>query len=168
MQPESALLRDIVVRAGVPPAALIEESHSKTTREQATLIGPILRDRHSRRFVLVTSPMHMRRSLAVFRAAEFDPVASVAPVRSEQVGEPPWLIPNDESFALSDAAVYDYLALMYYWSRGWMKLPRGQVPLDPASSAMPSKPGPPAAAKPRLAPAGDALTQNAYRRPRSR
>jgi uncharacterized SAM-binding protein YcdF (DUF218 family) len=122
-QPESELLREIVVKAGVPPAAVIEESQSRTTRDQARLVGPILRDRHSRRFVLVTSPMHMRRSLAVFRAAGLDPVTSMAPVRSEHMPEPRWLLPNDESFALSDAAVYDYLALMYYWSRGWLTPP---------------------------------------------
>jgi uncharacterized SAM-binding protein YcdF (DUF218 family) len=123
VQTESELLRDIVVKAGVPPSAVVQESQSKSTRDQVRFIGPILRDHQSRQFVLVTSPMHMRRSLAVFRAAGFDPVASVAPVRSEHVVQPRWLIPNDGSFALSDAALYDYIALLYYWSRGWMKSP---------------------------------------------
>ena len=104
----------------MPAAAVIEESQSRSTRDQAMLIAPILRSRHSPRFVLVTSPTHMRRSLAVFRAAGFDPVASLAPVRSEHVRPPRWFMPNDDSFSLSDAAVYDYLALAYYWSRGWL------------------------------------------------
>jgi len=165
LQPECELMRDVVVQAGVPPAAIVEESQSRNTHDQAQAIAPILRRYGSRRFVLVTSPMHMRRSLAVFRAAGLDPVASVAPVRSELVPPPPWLLPNDDSFALSDAAVYDYVALVYYWSRGWLRPWPAQVPAEPRLSLRPLKPGPPAATKPRLAPSDDALTQNAYRRP---
>jgi uncharacterized SAM-binding protein YcdF (DUF218 family) len=165
LQPECELMRDVVVRDGVPPAAVVEESHSMNTRDQARAIGPILRRYGSRRFVLVTSPMHMRRSVAVFRAAGLDPLASVAPVRSEYLPPPPWLLPNDDSFALSDAAVYDYVALVYYWSRGWLRPSPAQVPAPSRVSLMPLTPGLPAATKPRLAPPDDALTQNAYRRP---
>jgi uncharacterized SAM-binding protein YcdF (DUF218 family) len=121
VQPESGLLRDLALKTGIPPLSIIEESQSKNTREQATLVGPILRGRGIQRFVLVTSPMHMRRSLAVFRAAGLDPVASVAPLRSEQLLPPHWLVPNDESWWLSDMAVYDYVALGYYWWQGWLK-----------------------------------------------
>ena len=64
--------------------------------------------------------MHMRRSLAVFRAAGFDPVASTAPLRSEQLLPPYSLMPDDEAWWLSDMAMYDYVALLYYWGRGWL------------------------------------------------
>jgi uncharacterized SAM-binding protein YcdF (DUF218 family) len=121
VQPESALLRDVVLKAGIPPSSIVEESQSRNTREQAALVGPILRGRGVQRFVLVTSPMHMRRSLAVFHAAGFDPAVSVAPLRSEQLLPPSWLVPNDESWWLSDMAVYDYMALGYYWWRGWLE-----------------------------------------------
>jgi uncharacterized SAM-binding protein YcdF (DUF218 family) len=118
---ESRQLRDAVVKAGVPAASVVEESQSTSTREQARLVGPILREQRIHRFVLVTSPMHMRRALAVFRAAGFDPVASIAPVRSEQLLPPYSLVPDGESWMLSDMAVYDYFALVYYWGRGWLK-----------------------------------------------
>jgi len=121
LQPESRLLRDVAVNAGVPAASVVEESRSTRTRDQAKQIGPILRDHHIQRFVLVTSPMHMRRSLAVFRAAGFDPVASTAPLRSEQLQPPYSLMPDDEAWWLSDMAMYDYVALLYYWGRGWLK-----------------------------------------------
>jgi uncharacterized SAM-binding protein YcdF (DUF218 family) len=121
LQPESRMLRDVVMNAGVPAAAVVEESWSKSTRDQARLIGPILRERRIQRFVLVTSPMHMRRSLAVFRAAGFDPVASPSPLRSEQLLPPYWFMPDDESWWLCDMALYDYVALAYYWSRGWLR-----------------------------------------------
>ena len=121
LKPESGLLREVAVNAGVPAASVVEESRSTSTRDQAKQIGPILRDHHIQRFVLVTSPMHMRRSLAVFRAAGFDPVASTAPLRSEQLLPPYSLMPDDEAWWLSDMAMYDYVALLYYWGRGWLK-----------------------------------------------
>ena len=63
----------------------------------------------------------MRRALAVFRAAGFDPVPSVSLFRSEQLDSPPLFLPNDDSLFLSDQAVYDYAATMLYWWRGWLK-----------------------------------------------
>ena len=118
-RPESAMLRELMVTVGVAPSAIVEESQSNTTRDQARLLGPVLRAADVKRFVLVTSPTHMRRSLAVFRAAGFDPVPSVAPVRSDGLPPPPWLLPNDESLMLSADAVYNYAAWVYYWARGW-------------------------------------------------
>jgi uncharacterized SAM-binding protein YcdF (DUF218 family) len=120
-RPESEMLRDVMVKVGVAPRAIIEESTSRTTREQALNIGPLLQASNVQRFVLVTTPSHMRRSLALFRTAGLDPVPSLAPVRSDGVAPPPWLLPNYESFSLSDEAVYDYAATAYYWMRGWTR-----------------------------------------------
>jgi hypothetical protein len=63
------MLRDMLVKAGVPWGAIVEESQSKTTHEQAVAVASLLRERRIERVVLVTSQTHMRRSLAVFRAA---------------------------------------------------------------------------------------------------
>ena len=91
-----------------------------TTRDQARLIGEILRARGIGRFVLVTAPTHMGRSLAVFRAAGLDPVPSVSLIRSTHLPPPSWVVPSDESLSESDAAIYDYAAFAYYWWRGWL------------------------------------------------
>jgi hypothetical protein len=56
----------------------------------------------------------------VFRAAGFDPVPSISPLRSDQLDVPPLLLPNDESLMLSNQALYDYVALADYWWRGWL------------------------------------------------
>jgi uncharacterized SAM-binding protein YcdF (DUF218 family) len=120
-RPESEMLRDVMIKVGVAPSAIVEESQSRTTREQALQIGPVLRAAHVQRFVLVTTPSHMRRSLALFQTAGLDPVPSLAPLRSDGVPPPPWLLPNYDSFALSDEAVYDYAAGVYYWARGWTR-----------------------------------------------
>jgi len=117
---ESRLLREALVQAGVAPGDIVEESTSMTTRDQARLLAPTLRERGAKRFVLVTSPMHMRRALATFRREGLDPIPSVAPLQSD-AAEPSWLLfPNDHSRYVSDLALYDYAAGVYYWwlSRG--------------------------------------------------
>jgi uncharacterized SAM-binding protein YcdF (DUF218 family) len=119
LRPESDMLRDVLMKAGIAPGAIVEESRSKNTREQALLVGPLLRAAAVKRFVLVTSPTHMKRSMAVFRASGFEPIASVAPTRSEHLGGQPWLLPNDQSLSVSNDALYNYAAWAYYWVRGW-------------------------------------------------
>jgi hypothetical protein len=60
----------------------------------------------------------------VFRAAGVNPVPSVAPLRSEMSLPPPPLLPNVESLSLSDDAVYEYAAFVYYWARGYLSPPK--------------------------------------------
>ena len=115
---ESALLRRLLVDAGVPDDRVIDESESTTTAEQATLVRDLLRPLGVYHVVIVTSAAHMRRSLALFRVAGIDAVGSMAPMRSEGVALPPWWLPNAESLSESDDAVYEFGALMYYWLRG--------------------------------------------------
>jgi hypothetical protein len=61
----------------------------------------------------------MRRSLAVFRIEGFDPVPSVSLTRSEHLPRRPWLLPDSGSLDVSQEAIYDYAAMIYYWWRGW-------------------------------------------------
>jgi uncharacterized SAM-binding protein YcdF (DUF218 family) len=120
LRAESQVMRGALLRLGVPEDRIEEESASKTTHDQAVLLAPGLIARGARRFVLVTSPAHMARALAVFRAAGLDPVPSAAAVQSEGVAQPPWLMPNETSQALSNSAIYEYAALVYYWWSGWL------------------------------------------------
>lgn len=121
LQPESQTLREALIALGVPASAIVEESGSKTTRDQAVLVGPVLRAHDVKGFVLVTSPPHMRRALAAFRAEGLDPVPSEAPLRSEHVKPPPLLLPDSDALILSDQVVYEYAATVYYWWSGWLR-----------------------------------------------
>ena len=121
LQPESEPLRDAMIAVGVPATAIVQESASQTTRDQARLVAPVLRAHNAGRFVLVTSPTHMRRALAVFRAEGLDPVPSVAPLRSEHLKPPPLLLPSADALWLSDQVVYEYGATAYYWWSGWLR-----------------------------------------------
>jgi uncharacterized SAM-binding protein YcdF (DUF218 family) len=119
--PESRMLRDALIDAGVPPDRIVEESVSRTTREQAEQVPAVLRAHGIRRFVLVTSSVHMRRAIALFRSAGLDPVPSISLMRSEHQKPPPLLLPSQEALDISNAAVYDYAAWVYYWWNGWLR-----------------------------------------------
>jgi uncharacterized SAM-binding protein YcdF (DUF218 family) len=122
-RPEAAAFRTAVINLGVPPAHVIVEDQGLTTREEAIAIKRMLDERRIDRFVLVTSPDHMSRSLAAFGAVGLHPVPSASAVRGEP-GYPLWtLTPDRESLSISDIAFYEYAAWLLYWWRGWLKAP---------------------------------------------
>ena len=118
LEPESRHMAEALVKAGVPPADIALDVEAKDTFDHPRTVRPILEAHHVRQFVIVTSPMHMRRALAVFRKAGFDPVPSVTLLRSDHLKPPPLFVPNDDSLELSDASIYDYAGWVYYWMRG--------------------------------------------------
>ena len=119
LKPESEMLRDALIQAGVPVERIVQDPGARTTREHPQTLGSIFERYHVRQFVLVTSPAHMRRALSVFHAAGLDPVPSVSPLRSENRPQPPWLVPTQTSLDQSDQAVYEYAAWVYYIANGW-------------------------------------------------
>jgi uncharacterized SAM-binding protein YcdF (DUF218 family) len=114
---EAAAFRDAMIRLGVPVARILVEDQALTTREEALRLKPMLASRQIDRIVLVTSATHMGRSLATFRAVGIDVLPSSAlPAAREGHGS---LWPNHDSLVISDNALYDYVAWLYYRLRGW-------------------------------------------------
>jgi uncharacterized SAM-binding protein YcdF (DUF218 family) len=118
-RPEGEAMRDAVVQLGVPADHVVIEAESKTTRDEALVISRMLADRRQQPIVLVTSPTHMPRSLAIFRAAGLDPVPSVAPLKPDHWAERFRWLPNELGLWLFDTVVYDAAASWYYRLRGW-------------------------------------------------
>src|SRR6185437_2311280 len=65
--PESALMGDEVVMLGVPRSAILEESRSRDSYENARNLKDTLAWHKIHGVLLVTSAIHMPRALAVFR-----------------------------------------------------------------------------------------------------
>jgi uncharacterized SAM-binding protein YcdF (DUF218 family) len=59
----------------------------------------------------------MRRALAVFRAQGLDPIPSLTASWSDFERVNPF-IPRRRALVESDAALYEYAAIAYYWMRG--------------------------------------------------
>jgi uncharacterized SAM-binding protein YcdF (DUF218 family) len=119
--PESEAYRSAMLALGVPDMRIVNESESHSTHDQAVVLARMLRERHIDRFVLVTSPMHMGRSLATFAAQGLFPVPSPAPLYADRAREPLMLVPNDTSFEVGNGAIYEWVARVYYWAHGWTR-----------------------------------------------
>lgn len=65
-QVEADAIKEVLVQLGVPISAIIQEGASRTTRENARNVRPLLERLGARRVLLVTSALHMPRALQTF------------------------------------------------------------------------------------------------------
>jgi len=117
--PEASALRDALVKLGVPSQHIVLDSDSQNTRAHATNLVRLLRARNISDFVLVTSPTHMRRSIAAFRAIGSDPIPSpsASPIEGKRGWEAFW--PSAKALRHTEEAMHDYFGLAYYRLFGW-------------------------------------------------
>lgn len=119
--PEGETMASILIEFGIPEERILIESASGNTRDQATDI-PNLLDQHGvDRFVLVTSPAHMRRADLSFKAVNSQHLTSIAPAMSEtkpEMGWSPW--PNSQALDMSTTIFREVVGLVYYLLRGWI------------------------------------------------
>jgi uncharacterized SAM-binding protein YcdF (DUF218 family) len=117
---EGALIADALEKLNVPRDRIVIEDGSLTTHDQAIMVTRLLRTRGINRFVLVTSPTHMLRAAAAFRAQHADVVPSITALGPDRPRTPPFFLPDDDSLHVSDSALYDYAGILHYWSKGWL------------------------------------------------
>lgn len=113
---------DILERLGVPGDAIVAPGRSERTFTDAQVVQAVLERRDLQSILLVTSAMHMPRALATFRKAGID--AAPAPTDFVVTSVPvvagnTWL-PDGHAFALSTAAMHEYVGMLWYRSKGWM------------------------------------------------
>jgi|SRR6185312_449200 len=64
---EAQILKDYLLKVGIPDSSIIVESHSKNTRENALFSKPLLDSLNKNgRYILITSAMHMPRAERCF------------------------------------------------------------------------------------------------------
>lgn len=114
---ESEIMREALIKIGVPSKRIIVEAQSRNTREHAIYLQPLLKDHHISRFVLITSPSEMWRAKATLEAADLHPIPSVTAEWTERRRR--W-VPTDAALRLSRSSILGYMGLVYYWSRGWI------------------------------------------------
>ena len=118
--PESAALQRALVDLGVRPDRILLESRSKNTHDEAMIIKDMLSARGLTTFVLVTSPLHMRRSMMTFEREGLHPIPSPSPLVPERSRPNYALLPSDLWLNVADSVLYEWMARAYYWSRGWL------------------------------------------------
>jgi uncharacterized SAM-binding protein YcdF (DUF218 family) len=117
--PESAALRRALIDLGVPADRILLESESKNTRDEAIVVKRMLAERGAANFVLVTSPLHMRRSMYTFAQQGMHPIPSPSALVPDQAFRRSLLLPSDAWLQVGDSVIYEWLARAYYWWKGW-------------------------------------------------
>ncbi|PSQ70717.1 MAG: YdcF family protein [Bacteroidetes bacterium QH_2_64_26] len=120
--PGAPAMKTLLTDWQVPPDAIIVESESNTTYENARFTADLCRKRGIDEVVLATSAAHMRRALATFRSTDLDVRPASTDYRAVQ--EPftvMSLLPDADGLSKSTAAAHEYVGYLYYRLRGWIE-----------------------------------------------
>jgi uncharacterized SAM-binding protein YcdF (DUF218 family) len=120
-EPESVALRRALIDLGVRPDRILLESQSKNTRDEVIQVKAMLAERGLTDLVVVTSPLHMRRSMLAFEREGMHPIPSPSALVPERSDPGNALLPSDMWLSVSDATLYELLARGYYWWNGWLR-----------------------------------------------
>ena len=116
---------------GVPEDSIILEPNSRNTYENAIFTQPILEERDITRILLVTSAMHMPRSVQIFQKLGIDVIpaptdfVAVSPqysltVRDNLAQQFIDALPQAGNLALTTRALKEYVGLVVYRLKGWL------------------------------------------------
>jgi len=90
-RPEAEIMRDIALGFGVAAGALLLETRSRNTLENATCSAALLKERGIARVIVVTERYHLFRASLLFRLAGLDVVDRCAPQSDFRRDWPMWL-----------------------------------------------------------------------------
>lgn len=127
---ESADMAEIMRTLGVPDSAILQDPTSFNTYQNAVNVQQILKKQGIRRILLVTSAMHMPRSLAIFQRLGIDTVAAPTDflVTRQELAEPNSsieasllnIVPDAFRLEMTTRALKEYLGTLIYRLRGWL------------------------------------------------
>ena len=119
LTPESIPMQEELLNLGIASNRIHMESLSGNTLEQAEQLSKLLEAREIGDFILVTSPIHMRRALATMRAQGLDPLPSPSSQHSEgHIVERGGLLPHPAALRANHAAIREGFAVLFYWLNG--------------------------------------------------
>jgi uncharacterized SAM-binding protein YcdF (DUF218 family) len=108
---EAAVYGAVLRQLGVDPADLILEERSLNTFQNAEYTAPLLQAHKVDQILLVTSGVHLRRSLLYF--GHFGVVAR--PVRADHVSAQLAVLPLSYNFLVTDLALHEYAGVLRYY-----------------------------------------------------
>ncbi len=128
---EAEVMADLLDRMGVPQTALLLETDSWNTYENAAASLKLLKAHGIKTIILVTSALHMPRAYATFNIPEI----TVTPAPTDfWVSQAEWnyytqpklsvqlmnLLPSAQDLALTTQAIKEYIGIVVYTVRGWL------------------------------------------------
>ncbi len=120
-------MASLIQMFGVPEEALWLEGESANTYENAIFTRQMLEEAGINRIILVTSAMHMPRSVMLFEKQGFEVIPAPADFAIVEKTEPYrleayifGLIPTAQNLELTTRALKEYLGIIVYHLRGWL------------------------------------------------
>jgi uncharacterized SAM-binding protein YcdF (DUF218 family) len=120
IDPAGNTMKDTLVQLGVPSDRIIVEDTSTNTRDEAVQVAAMLPSLQIKHVVLVTSLIHMRRAIGIFRAVGIDAIPAVARGR-EYSDFTVYFLPTDTGLRMSALAAHELAGLAYYRLKGWYR-----------------------------------------------
>lgn len=97
-------------RLNIPASDLLFETRSMSTWQNAQFSRTILLEQSPQRIVMVTSAIHLRRSLLYFAHFGIEP----QPVAGDWLNTSMEPLPDSWNFLVADAALHEYLGILRY------------------------------------------------------
>jgi uncharacterized SAM-binding protein YcdF (DUF218 family) len=129
-QPESEDMQQLLELMGVPSDAIIQEPKSLNTYENAVNLKQILTEKGINKVLLVTSAMHIPRSLLIFKRQGIDVIAAPTDflVSEQELTEVNRsteavilnLLPDVNRMDKTTKAIKEYIGTFIYWLKGWL------------------------------------------------
>jgi uncharacterized SAM-binding protein YcdF (DUF218 family) len=119
--PGGEVMKDQLLQLGVPEKRILVEVESQNTHDEAVIIKRMLEPLKIEHLVLVTSDIHMRRSVGTFRAVGLEVIPGIA--RTPRF-RPPWniaFLPSAEGIDEARHVAHEFGGIGYYMLRGWYK-----------------------------------------------
>jgi uncharacterized SAM-binding protein YcdF (DUF218 family) len=114
-QGENKIARDYLIRWGVPAGDVLGEDQSRDTFESAVEVRKLLTQKNYRRYLLVTSAVHMPRSMLVFSRLAPEPVPAPGDFTVGELALTPLsFFPGAHAASDVAAALHEYLGLLNY------------------------------------------------------
>jgi uncharacterized SAM-binding protein YcdF (DUF218 family) len=127
----AADMRQIMLKLGIPDNAIILQPKSQNTHEDALFSASILKEKGVNKILLVTSAMHMPRSVALFKKQGLEVIPSPTDFTITEDGwqrtfSPDFetlltnLLPSSSSIGLTTNVLKEYIGYITYRLQGWL------------------------------------------------
>jgi uncharacterized SAM-binding protein YcdF (DUF218 family) len=116
-QNENKIARDFLLRWGVPAADVIGEDKSRDTFESAVEVQKLLKQKGYKRYLLVTSAVHMPRSMLAFASLAPEPIAAPGDFSLGKLDLTPLdLFPSEGAARQLFVTLHEYIGMAnYHW-----------------------------------------------------
>jgi len=114
---ENKIARDFLIKWGVPTRDVLGEGKSRDTLESAVEVQKLLREKGFKRYLLVTSAVHMPRSMLAFAAFAPEPIAAPGDFSIGKLEMTPLdFFPTEGAARQLFATLHEYIGLAnYHW-----------------------------------------------------